>query len=204
MMPAVSYDQYKNLRRALWLSALFLVAVGVSGAVVALQSWPDVRQNRLAGGTSHPDVFIVLAGDSERAGYARVLLAQDPAARILSTLVDTRCAPLGDPDRACATGVRNTVDEALLMRRTLSQEQVRSATIITSRYHAPRAGGIFRIMFIGSGIQLQVVTPPGVASVPASLRVQEMLKFLPCIGAALLARLTPDLYERLMQFEYGA
>jgi hypothetical protein len=58
------------------------------------------------------DVIVVLAGDAARDRYATALVAQGVAPRVLSTLVDPQCVRAGQPPQVCASGVRNTVDEA--------------------------------------------------------------------------------------------
>src|SRR4051812_48026185 len=112
---------------------------------------------------------------------------------MLSTLVDPQCVRAGQLPQACASGVRNTVDEALLMHAALAAEQAQQVIVVTSNYHIFRAAVIFRIVFIGSGVRVSLVAPPG--PLPNSEEIfSEVKKFFPSIGAAVIGRISPALY----------
>jgi uncharacterized SAM-binding protein YcdF (DUF218 family) len=139
------------------------------------------------------DVVVVLAGERERASYARTLVKAGVAPRLLTTLIDPTCSRPGQATRPCASGVRSTVDEALLMRRVLEAQGVRRATVVTSGYHVRRATAVFRAVFIGSGIDVTVL--PAAGSHPTlALRLREAWKTLPSVGAALVGRLCGCIY----------
>ncbi len=143
------------------------------------------------------DVVVFLAGGGgERAAYAHALATQGLAPRILSTRVDPTCGGDRQPERPCTSEVRNTLDEALLMARILPAEGVRTATIVTSRYHARRAAAIFAIVFLGRGIAVHVVAPPGPAPT-GLLASEERWKLVPSAAAAVVARVAPSLYAVL-------
>lgn len=148
------------------------------------------------------DVIVVLAGDSERDRYAAALVAQGVAPRMLSTLVDPQCVRAGQPPQVCASGVRSTVDEALLMHTALAAERVQRVTVVTSNYHILRAAVIFRIAFIGSGIQVSMVAPPGPPP-GHEMIISELKKFFPSVGAAAIGRLSPMLYQWIGQKIHG-
>lgn len=143
----------------------------------------------------HPYVIIVLGGEADRMVHAASLAKADMQIRMLSTCVDTQCLRTGLSPNMCATGVRNTIDEAVLMHRILLRDQIKAAIIVTSRYHAVRASSIFTIMFAGTGIQIQTVAPLSANSTLEQLSIQELVKYFPSVGGTLLARFTPDLYE---------
>ena len=154
-------------------------------------------------GTPQPaDVIVVLAGGAERAPYAASLIERGLAPNMLSTLVDPACIRAGRPPDTCATGVRNTVDEALMMRRILGREQVERFMIVTSRSHIVRAAAVFSVVFFGSGIDLNVVPTPHVSFREAPA-IRELLSFFPSLGGAVLGRFSPELYEWIMQYRPG-
>jgi uncharacterized SAM-binding protein YcdF (DUF218 family) len=184
----------------LLLSTLLVFAISLFLWIIS----PPDRSNRDAyglttGGLESDDVIVVLAGDADRRAHASFLVRQALGARVLSTRIWPHCTQMDHPSHACRTGVRNTVDEALVMHRILSLEDVRQATVVTSRYHLMRATAVFRVVFIGSGIRLRFAAPPD--SEPASIRVamSELLKFIPSIAAAVVGRLAPDVYESVMR-----
>lgn len=144
------------------------------------------------------DVIVVLAQDIERTRYAEFLVERGFAPRILSTLVDTACLHQGARQALCATNVRNTVDEALIMRRILAREGVGRVLIVTSRDHVVRAAAIFSLVFSCTGIDMNVVATPFGDS-PSKPSVREIESFLPSIGGAVLGRFSPELYGWLMQ-----
>ncbi len=99
------------------------------------------NQNALFERPQAADVIVVLAQDVERIRHAASLVEKGFAPQILSTLVDPACFRERKVRALCATGVRNTVDEALAMRRVLIQEGVDRVIIVTSRDHVVRAAG---------------------------------------------------------------
>jgi uncharacterized SAM-binding protein YcdF (DUF218 family) len=145
------------------------------------------------------DVIVVLAGHGERAQYAALLAERRLAPRILSTLVDTECLRESGVRELCATGVRNTVDEALTMRRVLVREGLDRVMVVTSRYHVVRTAAIFTLVFIGTGMNVNVVATPLGAS-PGAPSVREILSFFPSLGGAVLGRFDPELYGWIMQY----
>lgn len=177
-----------RLRRRVWLAAGLLAAASAILLAGLLLRHP-------AGAMPRPsDVIVALAGSPEREPYARALLERGVAPRLVSTTVDPACVRAGKPPRACPSGVRNTVDEALLMRRALLAEGVKRVMVVTSGYHRLRAAAVFEIAFFGSGVRVQVVTPPGAASGRTHL-AEEAWSFVPSIAAAVVGRLSPQLYE---------
>jgi len=145
------------------------------------------------------DVIVVLAGNPERARYATLLAERRLAPRILSTLVDTECLRESGVREFCATGVRNTVDEALTLRRVLASERMDRVMIVTSRDHVVRTAAIFTLVFFGTGIEVNVVTTP-LGTSRGVLSTRELLSFFPSLGGAVLGRFTPELYEWVMQY----
>ena len=148
--------------------------------------------------TQQVDALVVLAGAQERWAYAQALLVQGHARRLLSTLYDPICLRVGKLLEGCPTGVRNTVDEAVTMRRVLVQEHIQRTTIVTSEYHALRTAAIFAVVFAGSGIDLDVVGVPTPDLSQAQFLLREMAKLGPSIAGAIVARLSPSLYESLL------
>lgn len=145
------------------------------------------------------DVIVVLAGKPERARYAALLAERRMAPRILSTLVDPGCLRESGVPELCATGVRNTVDEALTMRRVLAREGVGRLMVVTSRAHVVRTAAIFTFVFFGAGMDVNVVATPLGAS-PGMPSVREILSFFPSLGCAVLGRFDPELYGWVMQY----
>ena len=97
---------------------------------------------------------------------------------------------------------RNTVDEALTMRRILAAEHVRHAVVVTSDYHVLRAGAVFFAVFAGSGIQIEMTSVSDQGRSQFTLLLRELVMLGPSIGGALLGRLSPTTYEAIMQFRY--
>lgn len=159
------------------------------------------RPNPLFERPQPADVIVVLAGRGERARYAESLVERRLAPRILSTLVDTTCLRERGVRELCETGVRNTVDEALTMRRVLAREKLDRVMIVTSRYHVVRTAAIFTLVFFGTGIDVNVVATPLGAS-PGVPSVRELLKFFPSLGGAVLGRFAPELYGWIMQYRH--
>lgn len=145
------------------------------------------------------DVIVVLAEDVERSRYAALLVERGFAPRILSTLVDAACFRESEVHALCETGVRNTVDEALTMRGVLARERVDRAMIVTSRDHVVRTAAIFTLVFVGTGIEANVVATPLGAS-PEVPSVREILSFVPSLGGAMAGRFAPELYGWIMQY----
>lgn len=175
---------------------LFSLGCGVALLTTLYRGMPvPVHQHR-------SDVIVPLAGAADRAAYAAVLVEQGIGERLISTLVHPGCRRSGGDPRACRTGVRNTVDEALLMRQVLKEEEVQRATIVTSPDHILRAGAIFRIVFAGSEIDLTFVSSPGSGSGSTAITRLELAKLFPSIAAALVGRLAPRLYRTLMEYRY--
>lgn len=170
-----------------------LLGIGFLGMVLAVVVAPFLGDCQIGAEPQPSDVIVVLAWDSNRDDYAVALVERGIAPRLLSTLVDPQCVRAGQPPQACASDVRSTVDEALLMRRALMAEGVRRATIVTSNYHVLRAAAVFSTVFIGSGIQVSVVAPPALFPSGWLLR-SELEKFLPSVGAAIIGRVSPALY----------
>jgi uncharacterized SAM-binding protein YcdF (DUF218 family) len=154
-------------------------------------------------GTPQPaNVIVVLANDAKRTSYAASLIERGLAPNVLATLVDPACVRAGRPPDTCATGVRNTVDEALVMRRVLEGEQMERVMIVTSRSHVVRAAAVFSVVFLGSGIDLNFVPTPPVSFREAPA-IRELLSFFPSLGGAVLGRFSPELYEWILQYRAG-
>lgn len=145
------------------------------------------------------DAIVPLAKDVTRDRLAALLVAKGLAPRILSTVVDEACLRKRGVRELCATGVRNTVDEALTLRRVLASERMDRVMIVTSRDHVVRTAAIFTLVFFGTGIDVNVVATPFGTS-PGVLSVRELLSFFPSLGGAVLGRFTPELYEWVMQY----
>ncbi len=158
-------------------------------------------QDPLFGRPQSADVIVVLAQDVERIRYAELLVERGFAPRTLSTLVDTACLRQRAVQALCATDVRNTVDEALTMRRILARERVGRVMIVTSRDHVVRAASIFTLVFFSTGIEMHVVATPFGDS-PSVPSVREMKSFLPSLGGAVLGRFSPELYRWLMEYRH--
>jgi hypothetical protein len=183
--------------------ALFVSVFAVGWGAITLEFFGSDRPVERLTEMWRPEIIVVLAGDPERKTYAESLTQKGVRAPIVSTLTDFHCMQAGNPSSACNTGVRNTVDEALLMRRILSEDHVEHVAIVTSRYQAARAASIFGIIFAGSRIDVSVVAPPRSSDIWQELRAKELLKWFPSIVAAMLARFTPDTYDWVMQYRYG-
>ena len=149
------------------------------------------------------DVIVVLAGKPERARYAALLAEKRLAPRVLTTLVDPDCFSKSGVRELCATGVRDTVDEALTMRLILARERVDRVMVVTSRSHVVRTAAVFTLVFFGTGMGVQVVATP-LDSSPKVPSAPEILKFFPSLGSAILGRLNPELYGWIMQYRRPA
>jgi uncharacterized SAM-binding protein YcdF (DUF218 family) len=184
------------------LMALLLSFVSLYGAnwlIFHPDITPGFLHDPLLGIPQSADVIVVLAGNGERILYAASLIERGLAPRLLTTLVDPACLRAGHPLGTCATGVRNTADEALVMRRVLEREQMERIMIVTSRSHLVRATAVFRVVFLGSGMELNVVPTPH-DSFHESPAIRELLSFFPSLGCAVLGRLNPELYGWIMQY----
>ena len=153
-------------------------------------------------GSQQSEVLVVLAGDGDRWRSAETLVQRGVAPRLLSTLIEPACQPGSGRSQECKTGVRNTVDEALVMRRILVQAHIRHASIVTSDYHILRAGAVFAIVFAGSGIQIEMVPAPSSKHSHLSLLLRELGMLGPSMGGAILGKFAPTLYEALMRQRY--
>jgi uncharacterized SAM-binding protein YcdF (DUF218 family) len=149
------------------------------------------------------DVIVVLAGKPERARYADLLAEKRLAPRLLSTLIDPDCLSKSGVRELCATGVRNTVDEALAMRRVLARERVDRVMVVTSRSHALRTAAVFTLVFAGTGMNVNVVATP-LGAPPGTPSVREILSFFPSLVGAALGRFNPELYGWIMQYRRSA
>ncbi|HMS86461.1 MAG TPA: hypothetical protein PKD12_22745 [Nitrospira sp.] len=197
----------KRLSRVSWvaLTVIALPFVGLFGlyglnwlvfhpqVVTVFLQHPLFEQPRSA------DVIVVLAQDITRIQHATSLVERGFAPRTLSTLIDPDCVLENTGGALCATGVRNTVDEALTMRRVLARDGVDRVMIVTSRDHVVRAGAIFTLVFFGSGLDVNIVATPLEVSqnVPS---VREIRSFFPSVGGAVLGRFLPELYEWLKPY----
>ncbi len=177
---------------------LCLMVALISWAAVTMLSSPLRAAEAPSTPARHTEAVVVLAGAPERWTYAAALLEQGYTSRLLSTLHIPECLRNGRPIDTCATGVRNTVDEAIAMRRVLMQERIRRTTIVTSDYHALRTGAIFAVVFAGSGIEFNVLGAPSPKPFRAQLFFRELVSLTPSIVGALIARVSPAWYESLL------
>jgi hypothetical protein len=145
------------------------------------------------------DVIVALAKEVERDRYAALLAERGLAPRLLSTLVDTACLRERGVRELCATGVRNTVDEAFTLRRVLAREGMHRVMIVTSRDHVVRTAAIFTLVFFGTGIDVNVIATP-LGPSPGVPSVRELLSFFPSVGAAAVGRISPELLEWGMHY----
>lgn len=171
--------------------------------LVAALSWLGLVYLVAHGGGSHPehvaaDVIVPLAGDPDRLAYARTLFQRQTAPNIMSTRVDSRCLRTRGPDPACYTRVRNTIDEAIFLRRLLEEERFTQVVIVTSHYHLARAAAVFAVIFAGSGLGVHFVARPEAKLTQEQIR-REATKYLPTLAAAVLARFAPGLYQQSMR-----
>ena len=173
--------------------------VGIGTILLAL-SWVGLIQVITHAKGSLPqhllaaDVIVPLAGSQDRMVYAKSLLKQGIAPGLMSTLVDPICLREQGPGRGCATHVRNTIDEAVALRRIFDHEHFTRAIVVTSPYHLARASAVFHIVFAGSDTSVHFVSPPEADANSKQTR-REAVSYLPSLFAALLARSVPALYE---------
>ena len=181
-------------RRALWVVAsLGLLGLGVWAGLATVGGRDEPA----------PEAIVALAGPNDRIRSARSLVERGIAPRLMTTLVDPGCIRRGGSPASCRSGVRSTVDEALLMRRVLRDERIRRVVVVTSGYHRFRAALIFGIVFFGSETRVRVVGTPEAGT--RALIAREVLKMLPSGVGALVGRVSPGLYTRLAHLvESGA
>jgi uncharacterized SAM-binding protein YcdF (DUF218 family) len=170
--------------------------VGVTQVLLAILLLPDARAG--ADPPFEADVIVVLHGSPEREEFAAKLVREGVAPRVLSTLFDPDCVRAGNPPHSCPSFVRNTVDEALLMRRALPSQGVRRLLVVTSNFHRLRAAAVFKLAFVGTGTQVRVVAPPSPFPQWSSL-AHEVWSFLPSTVATIVGRLSPSFYESVVQ-----
>lgn len=178
---------------------LLMVACSWSGLKYVVSSATGSRPEQMIA-----DIIVPLAGNPDRAAYAHALLGEGIAPSVGSTLTDTECLRLRgmDLDSSCATGVRNTVDEAIVLRRLFKEAQVARAIVVTSPCHLARAAAVFSVIFAGTGIEVHFVATPA-ACVASQQITKEVRSYLPSLGAALVARVFPPAYEWSMRSFVG-
>jgi hypothetical protein len=178
------------IRLVYWAGLFFLVAVlsWFGLAYIVTHAEGSLPEGVVA------DVIVPLAGAPDRSAYARTLLRRQTAPNIASTLVDTRCLRTHGPNPVCATRVRNTIDEAIVLRRIFKEERFTSAIVVTSRYHLARAAAVFRIIFAGSETVVHFVATPEAHLIRTQVS-REVKTYLPSLAGAVLARFVPSLYE---------
>lgn len=144
------------------------------------------------------DVVVPLAGSPDRMAYATSLVEQGIAPGIMSTLVDPLCLREQGPGPSCATHVRNTIDEAVTLRRIFDREGFTRVIVVTSSYHLARAATVFAVVFAGSNTTIHFLAPPE-TDTRSSLVNREVASYLPSLVAAFTARFVPALYEWTVQ-----
>lgn len=189
-------------------SASFRIVYGASLVVlVALLSWWGLRYIVSHAGDSMPehlvaDIVVPLAQSRDRTAYANMLVRRSRAAHVGSTLFDVGCLERYGPHSACATGVRNTIDEAIVLRRLFEEERLTRAIVVTSPDHVARAAAIFSIIFAGSGINVHFAATPGECPSPVEV-AREVKSYIPSVAAAVLARFAPRAYEWSLELKAG-
>lgn len=144
------------------------------------------------------DVVVALAGSPDRTVYAQTLVAQGLAPDSMSTLFDPSCLRAQGSRSTCATGVRNTIDEAMALRRIFARERFTKVIVVTSRYHLARAKVVFNIIFAGGDTAVHIVSPPG--ELPNDPRIRrEALSYFPSLLGAVMGHMAPAFYEGLMR-----
>ena len=189
--------QFHSLARGLayWVSIVSLILVLLWCGLMQVILHPDrpFPQHFLPA-----DVVVPLAGSPDRMAYATALVEQGIAPGIISTLVDPFCFGTQGPGPGCATHVRNTIDEAVALRRIFDREGFTRVIVVTSSYHLARAGAVFAIVFAGSDTAIRFLAPPETES-RISLVNREVASYLPSLVAAFIARSIPELYEWTVQ-----
>lgn len=200
--PAVS--QWGILRSDLVVSLVICLAITVAfwGVAILTSSHRSPIDSRLYE-VAQADAVVALAGEDGRWAFGQLLIERGYAPRLISTLLNPSCLQQGHPLEACGTGVRNTVDEAIAMRRIFEQEHLHRVTIVTSDYHALRSGAVFAIVFAGSGIDVHVMPATGLPAPRLSQLWHELVTLGPSLVGALVARCAPGMYEFRMQQRYA-
>ena len=202
--PVLVVNQWGILTCDLAVSLVICLAVTVFFWAVAMfsSSHGSPNDSRLYE-VAQADAIVVLAGDDSRLKFSQLLIERGYAPRLISTLFDPGCIQQGHPLDTCRTRVRNTVDEAVAMRRILEQEHLHRVTIVTSDYHALRSGAVFAAVFAGSNIDVHVMPAVGSTTPSLSQLWHELVRIVPSIWGALVAHYAPGTYEFLMQQRYG-
>lgn len=120
------------------------------------------------------EAIVVLGGDSifgDRVRHAVELYRRGWAPRLVLSgrtlranfneveLMRPEALDLGVPRRAILSFPQNassTLEEAMALRRYLAEENIRRIVVVTSNYHTRRARMIFRRVFRGTGVDLQL------------------------------------------------
>lgn len=184
-------------RPVVWMR---FVAGSSAIGVLALLSWWGISrvithaEGSLPSQVAAADLIVALAGNPDRRSYALSLVKQGIAPEFMSTLFDSGCLREGRSGPACVMRVRNTIDEALVLRRIVDRERYTTVIVVTSRYHLARARAIFRVIFAGSATAIHFVATPGNSPTNVQIR-REARSYLPSLAGALLARSVPSLYE---------
>lgn len=182
---------------AVWMR---LVAGSSAIGLLALLSWLGLSrvithaEGSLPSQVAAADLIVALAGNPDRRTYALSLVKEGVATEFMSTLYDPSCLREGRSGPACVLRIRNTIDEALLLRRIVDRERYTTVIVVTSRYHLARARAIFRVIFAGSATVIHFVATPGNSPTNVQIR-REARSYLPSLAGALLARSVPALYE---------
>jgi len=87
----------------------------------------------------------------------------------------------------------------LTMRRVLARERVNRVMVVTSRSHVVRTAAVFTLVFVGTGMDVNIVATP-LGAPPGAPSVREILSFFPSLGGAVLGRVNPGLYSWIMQY----
>lgn len=193
------------LRSDLGLSVLLCLVIGGLAWVLHSQMTPPFQgsESLPTSTQGRADALVVLAGEPDRWIFAGTLLDEGYAPRALSTLSDPACLKLGRTDGECATRVRNTVDEAIAMRRILADAYIARVTVVTSDYHALRTGAIFAVVFAGSRIDFDILGAPSPRPDKIGLYWHELVSLGPSLVGAVLSRISPALYEELLVLRYS-
>lgn len=192
-----------NLRQSHSLGRVLTYCVSFLSLILVLL-WCGLMQVMLHSDRPVPqhfipaDVVVSLAGSSERMAYATALVEQGIAREKISTLVDPFCFRTQGPGSGCATHVRNTVDEAVALRRIFDREGITRVIVVTSSYHLARAAAVFAIVFADSNTAIHFLAPPA-SETRISLVNREVASYLPSLLAAFVARSAPALYEWILQ-----
>jgi len=200
-MESIGEEKWKVQRTslALALAVCAPAAAFVLWIVPVVDRLPPLR-DRAAAGEDALDAVVALQGEADRVHYASFLVGQGWGKALLNTRIWPHCEGGGDPPPACWTGVRNTVDEALLLRRIAMDRRIRRIVIVTSRYHVLRAAVVLSIVFAGSRVDIHIVAPPASTLPSFQAALSELLKLVPSVAAAVVGRLAPSLYRWVMLY----